>query len=81
MYMYTCVCSLYVHVYVHVQAAEQHCGGGGEAVWLVEGEGYEGEKGCVYVMGNFDNSLYGSLKGNFRCVCKLLLFEKINGRY
>ena len=54
---------------------EQHYGGrgGGEkAVWQEEGDVCDGEKGCVYVMGNFDNSLYKSLKGNFRqalCMC------------
>ena len=41
---------------------------GGEAVWLVEGEECEGEKGCVYVMGDFDNSLYKTLQGNHRYV-------------
>jgi hypothetical protein len=51
---------------------EEHCGGrgreGGEAVWLVEGEeeGCEGEKGCIYVMGGFDNSIYKTLQGNYR---------------
>ena len=43
---------------------------GGEAVWLVEGEeeeeGCEGEKGCIYVMGTFDNSIYKTLQGNYR---------------
>lgn len=49
-----------------LQAVEQHCGGGGEAVWVVEGEECEGEKGCIYVMGNFNNSLYKSLQGSYR---------------
>ena len=51
---------------------EEHCGGGesegGEAVWLMEGEECEGEKGCIYVMGDFDNSLYKTLQGNYRYV-------------
>ena len=37
-------------------------------MWLVEEEEAEGEKGCVYVMGNFDNSLYKSLQGTYRQV-------------
>ena len=53
---------------------EEHCHGGsgcegGEAVWLVEGEeeeGCQGKKGCIYVMGTFDNSIYKTLQGNYR---------------
>ena len=45
-----------------LQVVERHCG---EAVWVDESEG---EKGCIYVMGNFDNSLYKSLQGSHRLV-------------
>lgn len=39
-------------------------------MWLVEGEeeGCEGEKGCIYVMGSFDNSIYKTLQGNYRYI-------------
>ena len=60
---------------------EEHCGGrgceGDEAVWLVEGEeeeGYQGEKGCIYVMGTFDNSIYKTLQGNYRYNIKWRIF-------
>ena len=60
-------------MYMYMQAVESHCGGG-EAVWMVEGEECEGEKGCIYVMGNFDNSLYKTLQGNFRYCIPLPVF-------
>ena len=61
-----------------IQAAEEHCGEEGRAVWLEEGERCEGEKGCIYVMGNFDNSLYKNLNGTFRCVCVCVFYVHVH---